>query len=210
MTQPSVGADRAIRTFKMTDEPALRQIMAASQATDAIPGFLASDIERALIRVVPDPEGTVVALDGGRVVGYCTPHHDDLTVHPDFRRRGHGRALVAAARELVARRGLDDHLQVYVPPHLAGSVAFAEALGFRYRSSLWRFELAADHPAEAAVFPAGVATRHWDTARDTDLVRGWTSCMPCSAGTRPGCPGPSRSSATSTPPPTSTRRRSCW
>ncbi len=77
---------------------------------------------------------------------------------------------MAAARELVARRGLDDHLQVYVPPHLAGSVAFAEALGFRYRSSLWRFELAADYPAEARRLSGRCRDPDTGTpARDTDL-----------------------------------------
>ena len=52
-------------------------------------------------RLAGDPDGTVVALEGERIVGYCTPRFDDLTVHPAFRRRGHGRRLIAAALELV-------------------------------------------------------------------------------------------------------------
>ena len=76
---------------------------------------------------------------------------------------------------LVRRRG-HDALQLYVPPHLPGSVAFAEALGFRYRSSLWQFQLPADHPVPAPAFPADVTTRHFDPAIDTD-VDAWVAFM---------------------------------
>ena len=168
MTVGSAGTAH-VRGFEIADEPALRAIMEASLALDDVPGFAASDIERALVRIVPDPDGTVVALEAGRVVGYCTPHHDDLTVHPAFRRRGHGRRLVPAAMDAVRRRGLDDHLQLYVPPHLPGSVAFAEAMGFRYRSSLWQFELPAGLAVPPAGFPASVVSRAFDPTLDADL-----------------------------------------
>ncbi len=159
----------SVRTFQSGDEPALRRIMEACLATDGIPGFAASDIDRALIRIVPEPEGTVVALEDGLVVGYCTPNHDDLTVDPAFRRRGHGRRLIPAALDAVRQRGLDDHLQLYVPPHLPGSVAFAEAMGLRYRSSLWQFELAADREVPRPAFPVGLVTRAFDPEVETDL-----------------------------------------
>ena len=158
-----------VRSFEAGDESAVRAIMEASLAVDGIPGFVASDVERALVRIVPDPAGTVVAIEDGRVVGYCTPHHDDLTVDPAVRRRGHGRRLVPAALEVVRRRGLDDHLQLYVPPHLAGSLAFAEALGLRYRSSLWQFDLAADRVVPSPAFPEDVITRAFDPMVDADL-----------------------------------------
>ena len=165
--EPTLTA--GVRSFEVGDEPAVRAIMEASLAVDGIPGFVASDVERALVRIVPDPGGTVVALEDGRVVGYCTPHHDDLTVDPAFRRRGHGRRLVPAALEAVRRHGLDDHLQLYVPPHLSGSVAFAESMGLRYRSSLWQFELAADRAVPPFVFPDDVVTRAFDPVVDADL-----------------------------------------
>jgi mycothiol synthase len=149
--------------------------MEASLATDAIPGFTPSDIERAIVRIVPDPEGTLVAIEDGRVVGYCTPNHDDLTVLPAARRRGHGRRLVGATLDRFRDRGRDE-LQLYVPTHLPGSVAFAEALGFGYRSSLWMFVLAGDRPIPPPVFPAAVTVRPWDVARDTDLDA-WVTFM---------------------------------
>lgn len=38
----------ATRAFRPDDAPAVRAIMAASLATDGIPGFTAEDIERAI------------------------------------------------------------------------------------------------------------------------------------------------------------------
>ena len=164
-----------VRTFRSEDEAGVRAVMEASLATDEIPGFVASDIQRAMVRIVPDPEGTVVATEDDRVVGYCTPHHDDLTVLPSARRRGHGRRLVAGALDVVRRQGHDE-LQLYVPPHLPASVAFAEALGFRYRSSLWMFVLGPEHAVSAPVFPPDVTVRRCDVSQDTDLVA-WTAFM---------------------------------
>ena len=164
-----------VRASRPDDVADLRAIMEASLAADAIPGFVRSDIERALVRVVPDPDGTVVAVEDGRVVGYCTPHHDDLTIHPAHRRRGHGARLVPAALEVVRWRGHDE-LQLYVPPHLPGSVAFADALGFRYRSSLWQFQLPAGDAVPPPAFPPDVTTRHFDPSVETD-IDAWVAFM---------------------------------
>ncbi len=148
--------------------------MEASLAVDAIPGFVRSDIDRALLRIPPDPQGTVVAIEDGRVVGYCTTRRDDLTVHPDDRRRGHGRALVAEA--LVVALGGHGHLTLYVPSHLEGSRHFAEVLGFSYHSSLWQFQLDPLARVPRPAFAAGFVLRRFDPARDTDLAE-WVAFM---------------------------------
>jgi mycothiol synthase len=158
------------------DAPAVRAIMEASLANDAIPGFIRADIDRALVRMVPDPGGTLVAVDDdGVIVGYCTPRNDDLTVRPDARRRGHGRRLVHAAIPLVRERGLTE-LQLYVPLHLPGSNAFARAMGMTYRSSLWQFELPARRPVPPPAFGSDLVIRRWDPARDTDFDA-WATFM---------------------------------
>jgi mycothiol synthase len=166
-----------VRTSRPDDLPGIRRVMEASLAVDAIPGFLASDVERAMIRIEPDPEGTVVAVVDGLVVGYCTPNHDDLTVLPSARRRGHGRRLVDAARGVVRGRG-EAELQLYVPAHLPASMAFAEAVGLRYRSSLWQFLLTADAAAHVPgpAFPPEVVVRTWDDDRDADF-EAWSAFM---------------------------------
>jgi mycothiol synthase len=164
-----------VRGFREADVPGVRAIMEACLAVDEIPGFIEADIDRALVRMVPDPGGTVVALEGDRIVGYCTPNHDDLSVHPAARRRGHGRRLVAAAQDVVRDRG-DDVLQLYVPSHQEASVRFAEAVGLRYRSSLWRFELPPGRPVPAADFPPEVVIRPFEDARDGDMAA-WSAFM---------------------------------
>jgi mycothiol synthase len=165
-----------VRAFRPEDAAGVRAVMEASLAVDAIPGFLASDIERAMVRIVPDPTGTAVALEDGAVVGYCTPHHDDLTVLPEARRRGHGRRLVAAGLDIVRGRGFEE-LQLYVPLHLPAAQAFAEAVGLRYRSSLWQFRLAAGHPVPGPAFPPDVVARPFSVERDAADVQAWTAFM---------------------------------
>lgn len=165
----------AVRPSRTEDVADIRAVMEACLAEDRIPGFVPSDIERALIRIRAVPQNTVVAIEDDRVVGYCTPDHDDLTVHPGWRRRGHGRRLVDAAADLVRARG-DDVLQLYVPAHLPASTAFAESVGLTYRSSLWQFELPAGHEVPPPVFPPTVRIRAWDPATDTDFDA-WAAFM---------------------------------
>jgi mycothiol synthase len=162
-----------VRAMHTADEAAIRNILAASLAVDAIPGFTAHDIDRHLARMLPDPEGTVVACEGEMVVGYCVPRLDDLTVHPEHRRRGHGRRLVAAALELVRRRA-ELPLNLFVPADVEASRRFAEELGFAYRSSLWRFELSPDTPVPEESFPPDVFLRNWTDHED---VEAWVAFM---------------------------------
>jgi mycothiol synthase len=163
----------AIRPSRLEDESALRSIMARSIEVDAIPGFAPQDADRQIARMLPDPGGTVVACEGELLVGYCAPRLDDLTVHPGYRRRGHGRRLVAAALDLVRRRG-ELPLNLYVPAHIDASRRFAEALGFRYRSSLWRFELPPDSATPSPAFPTDVVVRSWSPDED---VEAWVEFM---------------------------------
>jgi mycothiol synthase len=162
-----------IRTFQPGDLEGIRAVMQASLATDDIPGFLPGDIDRSLVRVPADPEGCLVAEVDGAVIGYCIPRHDDLTVHPDHRRQGHGRRLVEAARSLVRQRGLP-YLMLHGPTHLPATRAFIDATGARYHSSLWLFELSPDVPVPSAEFPPDLTTRRFgpdvDFAAYVDLM----------------------------------------
>jgi mycothiol synthase len=156
----------AVRRLRVAELDSVRAIMEASLAVDDLPGHTSADIDRAIARIPLDPDGTALALDGETVVGYCTPRLDDLTVHPDHRRRGHGRRLVAEGRAIVAERGFA-HLQLHGPQHLPATRAFIDALGFRYHSSLWRFELDPAVSVPEASFPPDVAVR--ELAPDEDL-----------------------------------------
>ena len=148
----------SIRTFRAGDEPAIQAVIDAALPVDRFPGISRQDTVHAVNRLAGDPDGTVVALEGDAIVGYCTPRQDDITIHPAFRRRGHGRRLIGAAIELVRSRGLD-HLILYGPSDHEPAAAFIEALGFTYHSSLWLFELAESVPVPAPSFPDDVAIR---------------------------------------------------
>ncbi len=164
-----------VRPFAAGDEPAIGEIMARSLEVDRLPGFKASEIERSLVRIGADPASTAVALEDGAVVGYCAPFLDDLTVHPDHRRRGHGSRLVSAAQRMELGRGRQT-LTLYVPLHLPASIAFAERRGLRYHSSLWQFILAHDTDVPAPAFGPEVATRLVDP-REIEDVAGWVAFL---------------------------------
>jgi mycothiol synthase len=122
--------------------------MAAALEFDAFPGFDAWDLDTEVVSILGQPDGAMVALEEGAVCGYVYPRGDDLTVHPEFRRRGHGRRLFAAGIEIAARTG-ENEICLYVPSAGAGP-EFAAAMGLAYRSSLWRLNLP---PATAVASP---------------------------------------------------------
>lgn len=159
------AAPPSVRRSHEADLDGIRAVMVAAFPVDHMPGHAEADIDSAIIRLRIDPDGTAVALEGDRVVGYIAPRFDDLTVHPDHRRRGHGRRLVAEGRRIAGERGFE-HLTLHGPQHLVASRAFIDALGFRYHSSLWRFDLAPEVPVPEPVFPPEVAVRQLDVDED--------------------------------------------
>ncbi len=103
------------------------------------------------------PDRVAVALEDGFVCGYVSPRHDDLTVHPDYRRRGHGRRLIEAGLEIAAVQGWDE-LRLCVPAQ-PGPEAFARAVGMTYHSSMWRLRLASRTAVPGADFGDDVVAR---------------------------------------------------
>ena len=159
--------DRSVRPFAPDDVPAVLEMELASFDLDPLPGASRAEIAWMIERMSLIPANTLVAVEDGWVVGQCTPRVDALTVHPAFRRRGHGRRLVEAAQTLVGREGLSE-LSLWGDlrrPHAAG---FIDALGATYRSSLWQFVLPAERFVPAAVFPAEVVVRAVRPGDDDD------------------------------------------
>jgi mycothiol synthase len=148
----------SVRTFRPGDEPAIMAVVDASLPVDRFPGMSRQDMVHAVARLAGNPEGTVVALEGERIVGYCTPRQDDITVHPEFRRRGHGRRLIGAAIDVVRAAGLDE-LILYGPADRPSAAGFIAAMGATYHSSLWLFELAPEVAVPPPTFPDDIVTR---------------------------------------------------
>jgi mycothiol synthase len=149
---------RLVRPFERADAPAVLELELASFDLAPVPGSSRAEVEWTIERMALVPGSTLVALQDGRVVGQCTPRVDALTVHPDYRRRGHGRRLVEAAQAHVARTGLSE-LSLWGDLSRPDAAGFIDALGATYRSSQWQFVLPVDRPVPAPVFPADVVVR---------------------------------------------------
>jgi mycothiol synthase len=146
-----------IRPLRLADEPALRRVMQASLEFDAFPGYDSWELECEVVSMIGAPDGVALALDGGVVRGYVSPRHEDLTVHPEYRRRGIGRRLFAVGLGLAAKQGLDE-IRLCVPS-TGPAEQFARAMGLAYSSSMWRLDLAPSVVVPAPAFPTGVVTR---------------------------------------------------
>jgi mycothiol synthase len=146
-----------VRPFRPQDEGALRRVIEAALEFDAFPGFTAWDLDGELASILGDPDGAAVAVDDGVLCGHVYPRGHDLTVHPELRRRGHGRRLFAAGMEIVARAG-EDEICLFVPSTGAGP-EFAASMGLAYRSSLWRLVLSPDAAVPSPAFPGDVVGR---------------------------------------------------
>lgn len=141
--------------------------MLAAFATDEMPGWTHAEMDVEISRIPVDPGETLIAEEDGAILGYWARRFDDLRVHPAHRRRGHGRALFAAALARTAARA-ETAISLHVPTHLPASVAFAEAVGLAYRSSLWQFRLPARTAVPEPVIPDDLALRHWTDDIDVE------------------------------------------
>ena len=129
-----------VRAMTMEDYDKVYELWACtpgvglSAADDARAG-----IERFLRR---NPRSCFVAQEGGRLTGTILSGHDGrrghiyhTAVHPDFRRRGVGRALVHAAMEALEAEGIAKTMLVVFKAN-AGGNEFWESLGFTVRDDL--------------------------------------------------------------------------
>lgn len=89
-----------------------------------------------------NPSGSTFVQEEGRVVGSVMLLKDagcvrvlSLAVHPDHRRRGIGRGLMAVAED-VARRSASREVRLEVSTNNAGAIAFYDTLGYGIRQRL--------------------------------------------------------------------------
>jgi mycothiol synthase len=119
--------------------------------------------ESALLRL-RDGAGAVLAYDGDTLAGVAILDGDagEVAVRPSLRRRGHGRALVAALAGQV------ESLNVWAHGELPAAVALAGALGFERFRALWKMGRPLGGPLPEVVVPPGIRLRTFEVGRDED------------------------------------------
>jgi mycothiol synthase len=116
-------------------------------------------------------------LSGETAVGYA--HLDssegegeddlsgELVVHPSYRRRGHGRTLIAALTAGIPGHGI----RLWAHGDLPAAAELASATGFTRVRSLWQMRRALAGPGDSIPepsFPAGVTVRTFIPGKDED------------------------------------------
>lgn len=113
----------------------------------------------------------LLAIDASALVGYA---HLDMTdpvegpsaevaVHPDHRRHGIGRQLVATLLTLSSRR-----LRLWAHGEQGGAADLARSMGFDESRVLWQMRRSLLAPLDQVRLPAGITFRPFDPARDVD------------------------------------------
>ncbi|MEU4421147.1 mycothiol synthase [Actinoplanes sp. NPDC024001] len=102
----------------------------------------------------------LLSYAGDRLAGYAFVEDaaGELVVHPQFRRQGHGSALLAAAG--------DGPLRFWAHGDDPGSAAFAERNGFHRARVLWQMRRSLLEPLPDVPLPDGVTVRAFNPDSD--------------------------------------------
>jgi ribosomal protein S18 acetylase RimI-like enzyme len=132
-----------IRPLQLGETGVLLALWAAADATPS-PTDTIADVERAM---VSDRLACLVAEIDGTVVGSIIATFDGwrgniyrLAVHPDHRRRGIARQLLAAAHHLFAQWGVR-RITALVEKEHSWAMAFWLAVGYSHDAKMARFVL---------------------------------------------------------------------
>jgi mycothiol synthase len=118
----------------------------------------------------------LLARHGSELVGYAHVDTTDpvdgaaaeLCVHPLFRRRGLGRALVLRALAVAAEQDPAQRLRLWAHGDHPSATALALSLGFERFRVLWQLRRSLLDPVPAPVLPSGVTVRAFVPGTDDE------------------------------------------
>ncbi len=165
---PDIHPTWETRPYAADDGPALLHLMRDAFDRGDLPGRPWYDVVNLLDSMPSSPDDTIVGVADGRVVGFVTPHQQQLVVHPAYRRRGHGTRLVEAGVAFSRDQG-EPRLTLAPPPGSGAAEAFSVQMGFSYDSSLWQLCLPPGWEVDQPTFPPSVIARPFGV--DEDVAR---------------------------------------
>ena len=139
IAMPSEVSVRSFNVGKHRDKEAWLSVNNAAFADHPENGALTTaDLEERTGRSWFDPAGLIMAWKGEQLLGFCwTKMHDGVVgeiyiigVHPDFRGRGLGRALLLAGMDYLHRRRSADQVILYLEATNEEALSLYEAVGF--------------------------------------------------------------------------------
>jgi mycothiol synthase len=164
---------RPVRTAGRLSGAEAAGVLALADAAAAADGVFPLS-EDTLLRVrhsgpadAPGAESSVHLLsetaDGLAGYAYLDRSAGELVVHPGFRRRGHGTALVNAALA-----GREQTVRFWAHGDGAGARALAERTGFERARVLFQMRRSLANPLPEAPLPPGVTLRHFRPGVDEE------------------------------------------
>jgi mycothiol synthase len=154
------------------------EIMVLTQAASDVDGAypLSEHVVLHLRQGGDVPAVHLLGRELGQLVGYAHVDTTDevegasaeLCVHPRFRRRGLGRALVLGAIEAARERDPAGRLRLWAHGDHPSASALALSLGFERTRVLWQMRRSLFAPVPNPDLPPGVTMRPFQPGRDED------------------------------------------
>lgn len=171
-------AQQAVREVSRLDSAEVAEILALTHAAgDADGAYPLSEHVVLHLRHGGDAPAThLLARLDGHLVGYAHIDPTDLVegpsaelcVHPLYRRRGLGRALVTAAISAADRHDPLGRLRLWAHGNHPSANALALSLGFARTRVLWQMRRSLFAPVDAPRLPDGVVLRSFRPGIDND------------------------------------------